>query len=154
MQPCRLQHQSECRRHACRYRKQKRPAEAGRFELTKLNEPGSLIVNRSRGGQHAYAGGGGIASTRSSHRILSPSADGILEQCRIRPTSSLGLAHSIDRCVPAFFYRDETSRTVWRVARVECRVVNVVLAGAKDRSRGIRVLDQPNFQRRCPASAA
>jgi hypothetical protein len=46
-------------------RKQKRPAEAGRFELFKLNEPGSFIVNKSRVDYCAR----GIVATRSSNRI-------------------------------------------------------------------------------------
>src|SRR5213594_4145961 len=39
----------------------------GWVELIKQNEPGSPIVNGSRGGQHACAWGSRIAYTRSSH---------------------------------------------------------------------------------------
>ncbi len=43
-------------RRGDRSSKQKRPAEAERFELIKQSEPVSPIVNRSKGEQHAYAG--------------------------------------------------------------------------------------------------
>jgi hypothetical protein len=56
-------------------RKQKRPAEAGRFELTKLNEPGSFIMNRLRELQHACAGGSRVSGSRSSNTIDSLKAD-------------------------------------------------------------------------------
>src|SRR4029077_15001023 len=97
-------------------RKQKRPAEAGRFELIKLNEPGSFIVNRSRNDQHAASR---IARSHSSSRVPDFLADGILEHCSTgRPTTNCGLAHPVDCRVPAFLYCDKTFRTVRNVGCV------------------------------------
>jgi len=131
------------------YRKQKRPAfAAGRFELIQLNEPGSLIMNRSRGGYCAR----GIARVDSSGVIPNLLADCTLELCITGPTGSCSLTLPIDRRVPAFLYRNEPSRTVRRVGPSERGVVSVVVAFGKNRSRRIRVLDRPNFKGGCPAT--
>src|SRR5437867_4405565 len=134
-------------------KKQKRPAEAGRFELHQTKRARFALEGQRREGQ------GRIASCRRSRRISRLRADRILEcctpYCTSAPTGSYGLAHSKDSRVAAFLHRDETFDTIRNGSIHYGSVIDVIFSSGKNRSRRVRVFGGPNFQGSgCPGRGA
>ena len=81
--------------------------------------------------------------------VLTP--DVRLKRLNIRPTGVHGLAWFENSSVAAFMHHNETLLTVRNASSHYCGVIDVIMAGAKDRIRRVSVHKAVNFQCGRPA---